>query len=600
VDLSNWYVSNQRRALQKYQFTNVTLQPDGYLVLYQNQLSTSLDPIRRIQLDAINGDQVYLSTAGANNGPLSGYRTSESFGPAEPGVSFGRYLNSQGEEQFVAMSQHTFGVDNPDGVGSFRLGTGLPNAYPLVGPVVLSEIMYHPADLGGLDNVRDEFIELFNITGSTVPLYDPLYPTNTWHVRGGVTFDFPTDVSLAADEFLLVVSFDPNTDATSLAGFRAAYNVSPSVRLYGPYGGKLDNGGEEIHLNKPGAPVSAGQINSGQVPYILVDSVKYNDKAPWPVGADGTGLSLQRFSPTGYGNDPTNWLAGAPSPGLSDSQDRDGDGIPDSWEIANGLNPDDPADANLDPDGDGLTNLQEYQLNTNPHDANSGLRITSTALANGTNMVISFMTLSNYVFTIEYCDSLGLGPWLPLQVVDAAPTNRLVQITVATTAPARFYRLRMSSQAQTAFRIKSIRPLAGSQITLAFDALANQSCALEYTTNLATGPWTTVTNFPAAATNRLIEVVRSASGPSGFYRLRSPADAQASLRFDSIQPLAGGQIALNFGASANQSCTLEYSTNLASSAWTAVTNFPAVATNRSIQVVRPTSGSGGFYRLRSP
>jgi len=64
---------------------------------------------------------------------LSGYRTSESFGAAEPGVSFGRYLNSQGEEQFVPMSQHTFGVDNPDGVGSFRLGSGLPNAYPLVG-----------------------------------------------------------------------------------------------------------------------------------------------------------------------------------------------------------------------------------------------------------------------------------------------------------------------------------------------------------------------------------------------------------------------------------------------------------------------------------
>src|SRR5881394_2448083 len=96
------------------------------------------------------------------------------------------------------------------------------------------------------------------------------------------------------------------------------------------------------------APLPDGQINSGQVPYILVDLVKYNDKAPWPVAADGTGLSLQRVSPTGYANDPTNWLAGAPSPGLSDSQDHDGDGIPDSWEIANGLNPDDAADASLD------------------------------------------------------------------------------------------------------------------------------------------------------------------------------------------------------------------------------------------------------------
>ena len=53
------------------------------------------------------------------------------------------------------------------------------------------------------------------------------------------------------------------------------------------------------------------------------------------------------------------------------SLDSDGDGMPDTWEIANGLNPYDPTDAALDPDGDGLTNLQEYQLGTNPHVADT-------------------------------------------------------------------------------------------------------------------------------------------------------------------------------------------------------------------------------------
>ena len=44
--------------------------------------------------------------------------------------------------------------------------------------------------------------------------------------------------------------------------------------------------------------------------------------------------------------------------------DRDKDGLPNFYEEANGLNPDDPADAALDGDGDGLTNLQEYERRT--------------------------------------------------------------------------------------------------------------------------------------------------------------------------------------------------------------------------------------------
>ncbi len=40
--------------------------------------------------------------------------------------------------------------------------------------------------------------------------------------------------------------------------------------------------------------------------------------------------------------------------------DRDRDGIPDAWEKARGLNPEDPADSAADRDGDGYTNVEEY------------------------------------------------------------------------------------------------------------------------------------------------------------------------------------------------------------------------------------------------
>jgi hypothetical protein len=48
-------------------------------------------------------------------------------------------------------------------------------------------------------------------------------------------------------------------------------------------------------------------------------------------------------------------LRSAPAP-----KDSDGDGIPDAWESAHGLNPNDPADQKKADGGDGYTNLEKY------------------------------------------------------------------------------------------------------------------------------------------------------------------------------------------------------------------------------------------------
>ena len=138
--------------------------------------------------------------------------------------------------------------------------------------VVLNEISYHPP--GERDDLQ--FIELFNSAVTNVDL-------SGWGLTSGVQFKFPVGTKMAPGGYLVVAK-----NPAALAG------AFPGTSALGPFTGTLKHHGERITLaDAAGHPM---------------DSLKYLDRAPWPLSPDGSGPTLERVSAKGRSEDPANWV----------------------------------------------------------------------------------------------------------------------------------------------------------------------------------------------------------------------------------------------------------------------------------------------------
>jgi len=571
VNIGSWWLSDAKAALRKYRIPNGTIIPaNGYVVFYESQFNADTNDPSSFSLSSGGGDQIYLSAA-TTNGVLTGFRHEVDFGASQNGVSFGRYVTSDSNEEFTAMSARSFGQNDPGSVAIFRTGTGLANPYPKVGPLIIKQVQYHPPDVGTNDNSLDEFIELKNISGAEVLLYDPVNVLNTWRLRDAVDFDFPLFTSIPAGSNALVVSFDPSGNPGQLAAFRALYGVSAAVQIFGPYTGKLANNDDKVELYRPDPP------NGLDVPYVLVDRVHYYDLAPWPAAADGTGQSLQRVSLTGYANDPTNWIAALPD--FGGNPDTDGDGMPNAYEnqYAPTLNPN-VNDAAADPDGDGLTNYQEYQAGTDPTQASSALRIISIESTGPTTVRLTFLAVSNRSYRIEFKNALSDALWTTLTNISGAPSNRLQLINTTSSIPARYYRLELTGSGFA----------GGGSLDTDGDGMPN-SWELTYGFN---------TNSVADA--NLDADSDGLSNLQEFWADTNPTNAASVLRLTSIEDLGGNQVRLTFFASSNKTYTVEFKKALADDAWSNVVNVAPVPSNRTVQVSTTVPPSvNRLFRLRA-
>ncbi|MCF7762744.1 MAG: lamin tail domain-containing protein [Verrucomicrobia bacterium] len=293
VDVSHWFLSDDRAVPRKYRIAPGTSIPGGgFLFLNQSAFAQSVGGFAGFELKA-RGGSVILNSADSS-GELTGRSQVVLFGVSEAGVSFGRQVLGDGQVHFVAQTKPTPGAPNPG---------------PRVGPVVINEIQFHPP-AGAV-----EFVELKNLSNAPVNFRPSTAGDVSWRLNG-TGYEFPQDSVIPAGGILLVVGGDPDL-------FRMRWGIPDSVPVLGPFPGVLQDGGELLELQR-----TVGDANpvpgalAGE--YVTVDAVRYDDQPPWPVSAADGGVSLERLKPGAYGNDAANWRGspGAPSPGLENDGNR--------------------------------------------------------------------------------------------------------------------------------------------------------------------------------------------------------------------------------------------------------------------------------------
>ena len=398
IELSNYFLSDSAATLDslaKFQLPNTIVNSGDYIVFDENDFNaTAGQQENDFALDGARGDEVYLTMG---NGSPEFFVDSVSFGAARNGESFGRFPNTNGE--LAPMKSVTLAA---------------PNAGVRVGPLIISEVNYNPAEptidalavYPQLDSDDLEFVEIYNSSNSRVDLTE-------WRIRSGIDFDFDDETTIDANESLTIISFNPEktANANRVAAFRRHYAIDENVPIVGGYSGKLDNGGELVRLLRPDEPPVDDPTF---IPRLLEDAVRYDDELDWPQAADGDGKSLSRLSVDAYGNLPSSWIASSPTPGSVEfsaiDADFNDDGTVDVMDVDLLSAAIVLQDSQFDISGDGLATDEDLRiiiqqvLGTNFGDANLD------GIFDSTDLILVF-TAGQYEDGINRNSTWQTGDW---------------------------------------------------------------------------------------------------------------------------------------------------------------------------------------------
>ena len=261
--------------------------------------------------------------------------------------------------------------------------------------LLITEIMYNPvrptneeAQAGYLDDDLFEYIEIKNIGEKNLDLRDLRFTK-------GIDFDFLGSQKefIGPGEYVLIVN--------NIKAFEMRYGSELPIAGQWDEGDRLANGGEQIKLSFGGGD-----------PVI---EFKYDDDAPWPALADGSGPSMVLTNSNDQPDydDPQSWKVSSSSLGTPGKEESGK--VYSEWKdgIFGGGDPI-GSNYNDDPDADGMVNVFEYALGSDPLDRKSVPDIQVKVIENEGSKFIGLVykkmdNLSDVVLRIER--SFDLRNW---------------------------------------------------------------------------------------------------------------------------------------------------------------------------------------------
>ena len=307
--------------------------------------------------------------------------------------------------------------------------------------------------------------------------------------------------------------------------------------------------------------------------------------------------------------------------------DTDGDGMPDNFEVANALNPNDPADASLDPDGDGFTNLQEFQNGTNPRVDNTVPVVTAPAdiVVNAVGPLTA-VTLGTATATDQKDGTLPVAISAPQ--LSPFPPGRYV-VTYTATDPA--------NNVGTAQQIVTVVPLI--ELSEPQTVSAGQTVMLDVVLNGVAGTYPVTANFTVSgsavspgdhdlvngsvsiASGRLGQILfhttTAGGGKTVIITLANPTNANVGPVAQSTVTIAANNAPPVVNIGVKQGTTLgsrvvttggnvvatavvsdPNANDTQTFAWTADSGIPSTnGTTAPTYVFDPTNVAAGFYKL---